>query len=148
MFPVREDHDGFRESDSGTGSLFCEEHLPKHVKSISAEGIAHVKLIDASPIGINVRSTVATYANIHDELRKIYAKTADAKNRKYKAGIFLQYWKAALPGLRRNRADQSGCTVLPDVDIPCPECGGSRYAKGAWQISYENKQETGIPCRN
>ena len=58
------------------------EHLPGHVKSITAEGIAHVKLIDASPIGINVRSTVATYANVHDELRKIYAKTADAKNKK------------------------------------------------------------------
>ena len=64
------------------------EHLPGHVKSITAEGIAHVKLIDASPIGINVRSTVATYANVHDELRKIYAKTADAKNKKYKAGDF------------------------------------------------------------
>ena len=64
------------------------EHFPAHVKSITAEGIAHVKLIDASPIGINVRSTVATYANVHDELRKIYAKTADAKNRKYKAGDF------------------------------------------------------------
>ena len=64
------------------------EHLPKHVKDLSAEGIAHVKLIDASPIGINVRSTVATYANVHDELRKIFARTADAKNRKYKAGDF------------------------------------------------------------
>lgn len=62
--------------------------LPAHVKQISAEGIAHVKLIDASPIGINVRSTVATYANVHDELRKIYAKTPDAKEAGYKAGDF------------------------------------------------------------
>jgi excinuclease ABC subunit A len=38
-----------------------------------------VKLIDATPIGINVRSTLATYANLHDELRKIYARPPDAK---------------------------------------------------------------------
>lgn len=62
--------------------------LPEHVKSVTAEGISHVKLIDATPIGINVRSTVATYANVHDELRKIYARTEDAKKWKYKAGDF------------------------------------------------------------
>ena len=67
--------------------------LPAYVKAIQAEGISHVKLIDATPIGINVRSTVATYANVHDELRKVYARTADAKNAGYKA-------------------DQSGCTVF------------------------------------
>lgn len=64
------------------------ETLPEHVKNVSAEGISHVKLIDASPIGINIRSTVATYANVHDELRKIYAKTDDAKRMKYKAKDF------------------------------------------------------------
>lgn len=63
-------------------------HLPEHVKSVVADGISHVKLIDASPIGINVRSTVATYANVHDELRKVYAKTTEAKNLKHKAGVF------------------------------------------------------------
>ena len=51
--------------------------LPAHVRARSrAEGIAHVKLIDATPIGINVRSTVATYAGVHDELRKLYARIA------------------------------------------------------------------------
>ena len=125
----------------GLEASFCGEHLPKHVKSISAEGIAHVKLIDASPIGINVRSTVATYANIHDELRKIYAKTADAKNRKYKAGDFsYNTGKLRCPVCDGTGQISLDVQFLPDVDIPCPECGGSRYAKEAWQISYENKQ--------
>ena len=125
----------------GLEASFCGEHLPKHVKSISAEGIAHVKLIDASPIGINVRSTVATYANIHDELRKIYAKTADAKDRKYKAGDFsYNTGKLRCPVCDGTGQISLDVQFLPDVDIPCPECGGSRYAKEAWQIGYENKQ--------
>lgn len=125
----------------GLEASFCGEHLPKHVKSISAEGIAHVKLIDASPIGINVRSTVATYANIHDELRKIYAKTADAKDRKYKAGDFsYNTGKLRCPVCDGTGQISLDVQFLPDVDIPCPECGGSRYAKEAWEIGYENKQ--------
>ena len=62
--------------------------LPEHVLEIESEGIEQIKLIDASPIGINVRSTVATYANVHDELRKIYAKTPDAKKCGYRDGDF------------------------------------------------------------
>ena len=62
--------------------------LPDHIRGISADGIRHVKLIDATPIGINVRSTVATYAGVHDELRKLYAKSAAAKERGLKAGDF------------------------------------------------------------
>ena len=118
------------------------EHLPEHVKSISAEGISHVKLIDASPIGINIRSTVATYANVHDELRKIYAKTDDAKRMKYKAKDFSYN----TGNLRCPACDGTGqitldVQFLPDVDVVCPECKGSRYAKTAWQICYE--KETG-----
>ncbi len=125
----------------GLEASFRGEHLPKHVKSISAEGISNVKLIDASPIGINVRSTVATYANIHDELRKIYAKTADAKNRKYKAGDFsYNTGKLRCPVCDGTGQISLDVQFLPDVDIPCPECGGSRYAKEAWEIGYENKQ--------
>lgn len=115
-------------------------HLPKHVKSVSHDGIAHVKLIDASPIGVNVRSTVATYANVHDELRKIYAKTADAKNLKYKAGDFsYNTGKLRCPVCDGTGQISLDVQFLPDVDIPCPECNGSRYAKEAWQINYENK---------
>ncbi len=113
------------------------ETLPEHVKNVSAEGISHVKLIDASPIGINIRSTVATYANVHDELRKIYAKTDDAKRMKYKAKDFSYN----TGNLRCPACDGTGqitldVQFLPDVDVVCPECKGSRYAKAAWQVCY------------
>ncbi|MBQ3344683.1 MAG: excinuclease ABC subunit UvrA [Kiritimatiellae bacterium] len=109
--------------------------LPAHVRSLSAPGIAQVKLIDATPIGINIRSTVATYANVHDELRKIYARTADAKERGYKAGDFSYNTGA----LRCPTCDGTGeinldVQFLPDVDIPCPDCRGSRYAKAAFAV--------------
>ena len=117
------------------------ETLPEHVKNVSAEGISHVKLIDASPIGINIRSTVATYANVHDELRKIYAKTDDAKRMKYKAKDFSYN----TGNLRCPACDGTGqitldVQFLPDVDVVCPECKGSRYAKAAWQVCYEKEQ--------
>lgn len=115
--------------------------LPAHVKQISAEGIAHVKLIDASPIGINVRSTVATYANVHDELRKIYAKTPDAKEAGYKAGDFsYNTGKLRCPVCDGTGQISLDVQFLPDVDVACPECNGSRYGKEAWQIGYETKQ--------
>ena len=115
--------------------------LPAHVKQISAEGIAHVKLIDASPIGINVRSTVATYANVHDELRKIYAKTPDAKEAGYKAGDFsYNTGKLRCPVCDGTGQISLDVQFLPDVDVPCPECNGSRYGREAWQIGYETKQ--------
>ena len=116
------------------------ETLPEHVKNVSAKGISHVKLIDASPIGINIRSTVATYANVHDELRKIYAKTDDAKRMKYKAKDFSYN----TGNLRCPACDGTGqitldVQFLPDVDVVCPECKGSRYAKAAWQVCYEKE---------
>lgn len=115
------------------------EKLPKHVKEIKAEKIKQVKLIDATPIGINVRSTVATYANIHDELRKVFAKSEKAKELGYKAGDFSYNTGK----LRCETCDGTGVInldvqFLPDVEIPCPECGGSRYSKVAESIKYEN----------
>ena len=109
--------------------------LPEHVVSISAEGIKQVKLIDATPIGINVRSTVATYANVHDELRKVFARTEDAKSRGRKAGDFSYN----TGDLRCPTCDGTGSIsldvqFLPDVDIPCPDCGGSRYCREAYEI--------------
>ena len=99
------------------------EKLPEHVKAVSAEGIRQVKLIDATPIGINVRSTVATYADIHDELRKAFARSADAKARGCKAGDFSYNTGK----LRCRTCDGTGTIsldvqFLPDVDIPCPDC--------------------------
>ena len=117
------------------------KRMPDHVTDILAEGIEHVKLIDATPIGINIRSTVATYANVHDELRKLYARTADAKHHGYKAGDFSYN----TGDLRCPICDGTGAIsldvqFLPDVDIPCPECRGSRYAKAAYAVRHTNKR--------
>lgn len=113
--------------------------LPRHVKSIDAEGIRQVKLIDASPIGINVRSTVATYANVHDELRKVFAKTPDAKKHGYKDGDFsYNTGKLRCPTCDGTGVISLDVQFLPDVDIPCPDCRGSRYSKAAGSIRREN----------
>lgn len=113
--------------------------LPTHVRFIEAEGIRQVKLIDASPIGTNVRSTVATYANVHDELRKAFAKTSDAIKHNYKHGDFSYNTGV----LRCPTCDGTGVIsldvqFLPDVDIPCPDCRGSRYSRAAGSIRREN----------
>ncbi len=126
-------------------ALNAGKPMPGHVSELTAEGIGHVKLIDASPIGINVRSTVATYANVHDELRKIFARTPDAKARGYKAGDFSYN----TGDLRCPVCDGTGqisldVQFLPDVNIPCPECRGSRYGKNAYGVRYTNK--TGNTC--
>ena len=112
--------------------------LPGHVRSVDSAGIRQVKLIDAAPIGINVRSTVATYANVHDELRKIFARTPDAKRLGYKAGDF-SYNTGKLRCPVCDGTGEIGLDVqfLPDVDIPCPQCRGSRYAKDAERVKYE-----------
>ena len=113
--------------------------LPTHVKSINAEGIRQVKLIDASPIGINVRSTVATYANVHDELRKVFAKTPDAKKHGYKDGDFsYNTGKLRCPTCDGTGVISLDVQFLPDVDIPCPDCRGSRYSKAAGSVRREN----------
>lgn len=115
--------------------------LPRHVFSVEAEGIRQVKLIDATPIGVNIRSTVATYANVHDELRKIFARTPDAKTLGYRAGDFSYNTGK----LRCSTCDGTGSIsldvqFLPDVEIPCPDCSGSRYSREAGRIRYRNKR--------
>ena len=118
-------------------AITSNKKLPEHILNIEAEGIKQVKLIDATPIGINVRSTVATYANIHDELRKTFAKISKAEGFEYKAGDFSYNTGK----LRCSTCDGTGVInldvqFLPDVEIPCPECGGARYAKIAEKIKY------------
>ena len=114
--------------------------LPAQIRTIKAEGIAHVKLMDATPIGINVRSTVATYAGVHDDLRKLYAKSADAKERGYKASDF-SYNTGSLrcPGCDGTGVISLDVQFLPDVNIPCPDCRGSRYARAAYDVKLTNK---------
>ena len=114
--------------------------LPEHVRFVEAAGIGQVKLIDATPIGINVRSTVATYANVHDELRKIFARTAGAKAHGYKAGDFsYNTGKLRCPVCDGTGTISLDVQFLPDVDIPCPECRGTRYAKDAQAVCYRAK---------
>ena len=114
--------------------------LPGHVRALEAEGIAHVKLIDATPIGINVRSTVATYAGVHDDLRKLYAKSAEARQKGYTASDF-SYNTGSLrcPGCDGTGVVSLDVQFLPDVTIPCPDCRGSRYGKAAYDLKLTNK---------
>ena len=122
--------------------------LPKHIVSVEADGIEQVKLIDATPIGINVRSTVATYASVHDELRKIFAKTDDAKRFGYKAGDFsYNTGKLRCPVCDGTGSINLDVQFLPDVEIPCPECRGSRYVRQAGDVKYiaKNKKAYSLP---
>lgn len=114
--------------------------LPDHVRALEAEGIAHVKLIDATPIGINVRSTVATYAGVHDDLRKLYARSAEARQKGYTASDF-SYNTGSLrcPGCDGTGVVSLDVQFLPDVTIPCPDCRGSRYGKAAYDLKLTNK---------
>ena len=114
--------------------------LPAHIREIRAEGIAHVKLIDATPIGINVRSTVATYAGVHDELRKLYAKSPDAKAHGFKASDFsYNTGNLRCPGCDGTGVVSLDVQFLPDVNIPCPDCRGSRYARAAYDVKLRSK---------
>ena len=124
----------------GLEAVIAGKKLPEHVKAVEAEGIERVKLIDATPIGINVRSTVATYANVHDELRKIFARTPEAKELGYKAGDFsYNTGRLRCPVCDGTGVISLDVQFLPDVDIPCPECRGSRYGKDAGRVRYRNK---------
>ena len=119
--------------------------LPAHIRAINAGGIAHVKLIDATPIGINVRSTVATYAGVHDELRKLYARSAGAREKGYKASDF-SYNTGSLrcPGCDGTGVVSLDVQFLPDVNIPCPDCRGSRYARAAYGVKLAGRTGAGV----
>lgn len=124
------------------------QKLPEHVLNVQADGIRSVKLIDATPIGINVRSTVATYANVHDELRKIFARTEDAKTLGCKAGDFsYNTGKLRCPTCDGTGVINLDVQFLPDVEIPCPDCRGSRYGKDAAKVKYlaANGQNCSLP---
>ena len=111
------------------------ERLPSHVRAIDAGGIRRANLIDATPIGANVRSTVATYSGVLDDLRRAFAKLPEAKERGLKAGAF-SYNTGSLRCPTCDGTGQISLDVqfLPDVDIPCPDCGGSRYGGAAAEV--------------
>ncbi len=118
-------------------SKLSGEKLPQHIKDVRADGIRQIKLIDATPIGVNIRSTVATYANVHDELRKVFSKLGNSMGLDCKAGDFSYN----TGHLRCPTCDGAGSIsldvqFLPDVDIPCPDCHGSRYSKESEKVRY------------
>ena len=120
--------------------------LPGHVLSVDAPGIARVDLVDATPIGVNVRSTVATYSGVLDELRRAFAKLPEAKAAGLKAGDF-SYNTGSLRCPTCDGTGQVSLDVqfLPDVDIPCPDCRGSRYGHEAEAIQMEVDDYPGAP---
>lgn len=123
-------------------ALLCADKLPPHIKTVQADGIRQIKLIDSTPIGMNIRSTVATYANVHDELRKAFARTPDAKRCGYGAGDFsYNTGKLRCPVCDGNGTVSLDVQFLPDVEVPCPDCRGSRYAKEAEGIKYVAKSQ-------
>lgn len=115
------------------------KQLPEHVRTIDTGGIKQVKLIDASPIGINIRSTVATYANVHNELRKVFAKTEAAQAAGYKAGDFsYNTGQLKCPTCEGTGTISLDVQFLPDVAITCPDCHGSRYSHQADAVRWTN----------
>ena len=120
------------------------EQLPEHVRELEAEGIHRANLIDATPIGANVRSTVATYADIHDELRRAFARTDGAKAGGWKAGDFsYNTGRLRCPTCDGTGSISLDVQFLPDVTIECPDCGGSRYASEADAIRRAGKAAKG-----
>lgn len=119
----------------GLRAAIAGEQLPAHVRAVEAEGLRRANLIDATPIGANVRSTVATYSGVLDDLRRAYAKLPEAKERGLKAGAF-SYNTGSLRCPTCDGTGQISLDVqfLPDVDIPCPDCGGSRYSGAAAEV--------------
>lgn len=118
----------------------ADERMPEHVRALDAPGIERVTMIDATPIGANVRSTVATYSGVLDDLRRLFARTEAAKARGLTAGAFSYNTGS----LRCPTCDGTGqitldVQFLPDVDIDCPDCHGTRYSDEAGEITWEPK---------
>ena len=121
--------------------------LPAHVRSLDAPGIARVRLIDATPIGLNIRSTVATYANVHDELRKAFARSPAAKARGLRAGDFsYNTGRLRCPVCDGTGTVSLDVQFLPDVDIPCPSCNGGRYSPEAALVPRAPAKGRGAAC--
>lgn len=115
-------------------------NLPGHVSSIEADWVKKVDVIDAAPIGTNVRSTVATYSGILDDLRRMFSRDPEAKAAGYGAGDFsYNTGKLRCPECDGTGEITMDVQFLPDVQMICPGCNGSRYSKTAYGIKHRAK---------
>ena len=118
-------------------SANADETLPASVRGIDPAGIVRAQLIDATPIGANVRSTVATYCGVLDDLRRAFARTDEAKAAGLKAGAFsYNTGKLRCPTCDGTGQVSLDAQFLPDVDVPCPDCRGRRYSDDADAITW------------
>jgi len=104
------------------------------------ENIDKVIVIDQSPIGKTPRSNPATYTKVFDEIRKLFAKTPEAKRRGYKPGRFSFNVK----GGRCEACQGDGMikiemNFLPDIYVQCEECKGKRYNNETLELTYKGK---------
>ncbi len=131
----------------GLKAMIAGTELPVQVKSVTAEGLSRVNLIDSTPIGANVRSTVATYSGVMDDLRRAFAASPQAREKGLKAGDF-SYNTGSLRCPTCDGTGQISLDVqfLPDVDIECPDCRGSRFSDEAWRITHELMAADGEVC--
>ena len=121
-------------------SANADETLPASVRGIDPAGIVRAQLIDATPIGANVRSTVATYCGVLDDLRRAFARTDEAKAAGLKAGAFsYNTGKLRCPTCDGTGQVSLDVQFLPDVDVPCPDCRGRRYGAEADAITWNGR---------
>ena len=115
--------------------------MPDHVKSVEVAGIERINLIDATPIGVNGRPTVATYSGILDDLRRLYAAVPEAKSKGYKVSDF-SYNTGSLRCFGCDGTGQITMDVqfLPDVDIICPDCGARQALQSIGVEPSEQEQ--------
>lgn len=109
------------------------ESMPSHIRNLKADWVNKIDLIDATPIGNNVRSTVATYSGVFDDLRRLYgriSKDYTASDFSYNTGK-----------LKCHTCDGTGVIsmdvqFLPDIEMTCNSCDGTRYSPDVDNIFY------------
>ena len=109
--------------------------MPSHIKELNADWVNKIDLIDATPIGNNVRSTVATYSGVFDDLRKLYGKLS----KEYTASDFsYNTGKLKCPTCDGTGIISMDVQFLPDIEMTCNSCDGTRYSHDVDKIYYNN----------
>ncbi|MCH5463953.1 excinuclease ABC subunit UvrA [Levilactobacillus tujiorum] len=113
--------------------------LPTHVKALDRAGIRHVVKVDSVPVGKNVRSTVATYTDILNRLRKLFAATPAAQKQGYTSSRFSYNVKAgACPMCGGTGQISLDVQYLPDITEVCPQCHGQRYNRETLAVKWHD----------